>query len=157
MAEVGGETLPKNNAQYLRADYWDKRFASETAYEWLCAYDDVRDLIVPKLRRGDRLLVLGCGTSALPLELHDDEYGFAVTSIDISPTVIARLAHEHATARPSMRWEVRGAYPARGHDRRFAHARRARRSPGRWLAGCGARRRARSPHACVRASVFDLL
>ena len=59
MAEVGGDTLPKNNAQYLRADYWDKRFASETAYEWLCAYADVRDLIVTKLRRGDRLLVLG--------------------------------------------------------------------------------------------------
>lgn len=40
-------------------------------------------------RAGARVLVLGCGTSTLPLDLAAD--GFAVTATDIAPAAIERM------------------------------------------------------------------
>ena len=40
-------------------------------------------------RAGARVLVLGCGTSSLPLDLAAD--GFAVTATDIAPAAVERM------------------------------------------------------------------
>lgn len=40
-------------------------------------------------RAGARVVVLGCGTSSLPLDLAAD--GFAVTATDIAPAAVERM------------------------------------------------------------------
>ena len=62
----------------------------EEAYEWYKSYADFRHLVAPHLTPGARILVLGCGNSALPLDLHAD--GFQrLTCLDISPSVIRQM------------------------------------------------------------------
>ena len=34
MGDAAASTLPASNAGYLQAEYWEKRFQTETDYEW---------------------------------------------------------------------------------------------------------------------------
>ena len=68
----------------------------EEAYEWCKSYADFRHLVVPHLTPASSILILGCGNSALPLELHRD--GFKrLSCLDISPNVIRQMRGRAAT------------------------------------------------------------
>ena len=62
----------------------------EDEYEWFKGFADFRHLLLPHLRPTDKVLVLGCGNSSLPLDLWKEGYR-NITSIDLSPAVIAKM------------------------------------------------------------------
>ena len=63
----------------------------EDEYEWFKAFAEFRHLLLPHLKRGDKILILGCGNSLLPLDLWRE--GFReITSVDLSPAVIQKMA-----------------------------------------------------------------
>ncbi|XP_068933446.1 EEF1A lysine methyltransferase 4-like [Petaurus breviceps papuanus] len=99
--------LPKKNSEYREAQYWDERYqhALDTApYEWFCDFDAFRDLLEPELQPEDRILVLGCGNSALSYELLCGTFP-NVVSVDYSPVVVTAMPMY-----PSMlRWETMDA------------------------------------------------
>ena len=56
---------------YTRRDYWDARFETEDAKEWLCAFKDIRGLLEELLPedRDAKILLVGCGNSELGADL----------------------------------------------------------------------------------------
>lgn len=97
---------PKDNSQYLSADYWNARFGRESSHEWLRSYQDFRQLLRVHLKASDRILIVGNGTSALPLDLAAD--GFVhVTATDLSPAAIQGMQRRQAEAsRSDVQWQV---------------------------------------------------
>ncbi|XP_052014685.1 endothelin-converting enzyme 2 isoform X1 [Apodemus sylvaticus] len=99
--------LPERNFQYRQVQYWDQRYkdaADSGPYEWFGDFASFRALLEPELCPEDRILVLGCGNSALSYELFLG--GFPnVTSVDYSPVVVAAMRARYAHV-PSLRWEI---------------------------------------------------
>ncbi|KAB1283293.1 EEF1A lysine methyltransferase 4 [Camelus dromedarius] len=99
--------LPENNCWYREVQYWDQRYrcaADSAPYEWFGDFSSFRDLLEPELLPEDRILVLGCGSSALSYELF--LAGFPdVTSVDYSSVVVAAMRARYAHV-PKLRWET---------------------------------------------------
>ncbi|XP_053420291.1 EEF1A lysine methyltransferase 4 [Nycticebus coucang] len=110
MASLGapapGPELPERNCGYQEVQYWDQRYrdaADSVPYEWFGNFSSFRALLEPELRPEDRILVLGCGNSALSYELFLG--GFPdVTSVDYSSVVAAMQARYAHVSR--LRWET---------------------------------------------------
>ncbi|XP_029400139.1 EEF1A lysine methyltransferase 4 isoform X2 [Mus pahari] len=104
---VSPPELPEKNFQYRQVQYWDQRYkdaADSGPYEWFGDFASFRALLEPELCPEDRILVLGCGNSALSYELFLG--GFPnVTSVDYSPVVVAAMQVRYAHV-PSLRWET---------------------------------------------------
>ncbi|XP_004640779.1 endothelin-converting enzyme 2 isoform X2 [Octodon degus] len=102
--------LPKRNFEYREVQYWDQRYrsaADSAHYEWFGNFSSFRALLEPELRPEDRILVLGCGNSALSYELFLG--GFPdVTSVDYSSVVVAAMQARYAHL-PRLRWETMDA------------------------------------------------
>ena len=63
----------------------------EDEYEWFKGFADFRLLLLPHLKLGDKILIVGCGNSLLPMDLWRE--GFRdITSVDLSPAVIQKMA-----------------------------------------------------------------
>ena len=75
-------------------------FLQEDEYEWFKAFAEFRHLLLPHLKPGDKILILGCGNSLLPMDLWRE--GFRdITSVDLSPAVIHKMAaRAEAAVRP---------------------------------------------------------
>ncbi|XP_006160819.1 EEF1A lysine methyltransferase 4 [Tupaia chinensis] len=97
--------LPERNCGYREVQYWDQRYrdaADSAPYEWFGDFSSFRALLEPELRPEDRILVLGCGNSALSYELFRG--GFPdVTSVDYSSVVVAAMQARYAHV-PRLRW-----------------------------------------------------
>ncbi|XP_004834949.1 endothelin-converting enzyme 2 isoform X7 [Heterocephalus glaber] len=102
--------LPERNFEYCEVQYWDQRYrgaADSAPYEWFGNFSSFRALLEPELRPEDRILVLGCGNSALSYELFLG--GFPnVTSVDYSSVVVAAMQARYAHV-PRLRWETMDA------------------------------------------------
>ncbi|KAM5291904.1 EEF1A lysine methyltransferase 4 [Ctenodactylus gundi] len=99
--------LPERNFEYCEVQYWDQRYqsaADSEPYEWFGNFSSFRALLEPELRPEDRILVLGCGNSALSYELFLG--GFPnVTSVDYSSVVVAAMKARYAHV-PTLCWET---------------------------------------------------
>ena len=74
---------PQTTAEYLEKSYWDQRFQNEEQYDWFKDLGRFRHLLLPHLKSSDRILVLGCGNSAMTMDLWKE--GFKdICSIDLS-------------------------------------------------------------------------
>lgn len=82
--------LPDKNATYKLQEYWDKRYTKEDNFEWCKSYDDFKELIHEHVRKGDRILMLGCGNSTLSEDMYNDGYR-NIVNIDFSPVVIENM------------------------------------------------------------------
>uniref|UniRef100_A0A8C6WDS1 EEF1AKMT4-ECE2 readthrough transcript protein n=1 Tax=Nannospalax galili TaxID=1026970 RepID=A0A8C6WDS1_NANGA len=109
-APASAPCLPEQNLDYCKVQYWDQRYkdaAVSGPYEWFGDFASFRALLEPELRPEDRILVLGCGNSALSYELF--LRGFPnVTSVDYSSVVVNAMQVCHAHV-PSLRWETMDA------------------------------------------------
>ncbi|XP_053930777.1 EEF1A lysine methyltransferase 4 [Cuculus canorus] len=94
------------SARYRQRRFWDARYRQEGAEprEWLGGLSRFLPQLEPELRPGDRILVLGCGNSALSHDLHERGYT-DVTSIDFSPACIAAMRARYAHC-PGLHWAV---------------------------------------------------
>ena len=69
-------------------------------------YEQFRHLLLQHLRPSDRVLILGCGNSALAFDLCKDGV-HDITSLDISPVVIDRMRVRSAElGLPQLVWTV---------------------------------------------------
>jgi len=77
---------------YSDRNYWERRFAVETKYEWLCEYKHFAPIVDEYVKdKNETLLHIGCGTSSLSHDMHTA--GFAdVINVDFSQTLIDRCA-----------------------------------------------------------------
>ena len=82
--------LPDKNAAYKLQDYWDERYTKEESFEWCKSYDDFKGLMRKHVRNSDRILMLGCGNSALSEQMYQDGYR-NIVNIDFSPVVIENM------------------------------------------------------------------
>ena len=86
--------LPKRNDMYNVKEYWDERFAIEDKFEWCKSYSDFKHLMIQHVKKDDRILVLGCGTSRLSEEMYHDGY-MNIINIDYSHIVIEKMKRKH--------------------------------------------------------------
>lgn len=110
---------PSTSADYGDRGYWDRRYESggKPRYDWYLPYSDMRAELLGEVagvagegvldggrkeaRAAVRVLVVGCGNSALSEELHADGFT-SLLSVDYSPVVVERMQRE----RPALRFEV---------------------------------------------------
>lgn len=82
-------------ADFEKQSYWQKRFASETAFEWLTSSAAFMDVLAPYLQHlplSSPILHLGSGTSDLHNYLR--QHGFTdITNIDYEPRALERGQH----------------------------------------------------------------
>jgi len=87
-------------------EYWDHRYQTDKseAFDWFKSFEDIKELIVRRLAPHDKILVLGCGTSNLSIELyklgHED-----ITNVDFSSSCIEQMKEKYSEI--SMEWLVR--------------------------------------------------
>ena len=86
--------LPARNDTYKLKEYWDERFTVEDNFEWCKSYDDFKHLMSKHVRKNDRILMLGCGTSKLSEEMYHDGYT-SIINIDYSQVVIQKMKQKH--------------------------------------------------------------
>ena len=71
-------------AEYGEKTYWDTRFEKEVSNEWVACYEDIKAQINSHIPdKQSRILILGCGNSALSGLLCDDGF-HNITSTDYS-------------------------------------------------------------------------
>ncbi|XP_054839679.1 EEF1A lysine methyltransferase 4 isoform X2 [Eublepharis macularius] len=101
--------LPDSNARYGERSFWESRYRDEgaTPAEWFGGLDSFREQLEAELSPTDRILVLGCGNSALSYDLY--QLGYAdITSIDYSEACIASMQDCYACC-PGLHWSVMDA------------------------------------------------
>lgn len=120
--------MPRRNAADARRDYgtdeyWIDRYEArarrasclvddvvDETDEWLLDWQQLRPLLAPQLAADAKVIDLGCGTSALALDMLRDHLTHAearVLAIDLAPAAIsaqrdeqrARMREEHSAAR----------------------------------------------------------
>jgi SAM-dependent methyltransferase len=79
-------------ADFEKQSYWEKRFAAETAFEWLTTSAAFMDVLAPYLQNlplSSPILHLGSGTSDLHNYLR--QHGFTdITNVDYEPRALER-------------------------------------------------------------------
>ena len=100
--------LPKQTDDFHSKQYWQTFFErrGDESFEWYGSWAELRAIVVDeqKLRRTDRVLVVGCGNSDFSAELYDDGYE-EVTNVDFEATVISAMAARNES-RTKMSWLV---------------------------------------------------
>lgn len=95
---------PDDVGEYVTQVYWEGRFEKESSKEWLCTYEDVKARIATYIHdKNCRILVLGCGNSALSSQLYDDGYS-NITSADFSEIVIKNMKLKYKESHPRLKW-----------------------------------------------------
>ncbi|KAH7105999.1 S-adenosyl-L-methionine-dependent methyltransferase [Auriculariales sp. MPI-PUGE-AT-0066] len=98
------DLTPDQNKRYQEKDYWDERYAKDDGWhEWFKGYQELQPLldeIVPD--RSARILMLGCGNSALSKDMWEAGYK-NIVNIDYSSVVIEKMRSVHANME-SIQW-----------------------------------------------------
>ncbi|KAG8136251.1 hypothetical protein E2320_009214 [Naja naja] len=109
MEEAPRRQRPASNARYRERGFWDSRYEQEGAEptEWFGGLESFREQLEAELKPGDRILVLGCGNSALSYDLF--QLGYTdITNIDYSTVCIASMQDRYAHC-PGLHWAVMDA------------------------------------------------
>lgn len=111
------ELLPRQYEDFRKKEYWDSFFEkrSDEAFEWYGEYAQLQralhaelglpasapSALLAKLKRSVRVLVVGCGNSALSKQLADDGFS-SLVSVDFSERAVDEMRRKH----PEMDWRV---------------------------------------------------
>ena len=97
-----GEKYPN----YGRKSYWEKRYAAEEQpYDWYFRWDEVSKKIEHLFSQTDRVLVIGCGTSTMSVEMHASGRFPHIMNIDISTVAIEKMQAQTAGV-AGLEWAV---------------------------------------------------
>ncbi len=104
MGESDGGLLPRHAKDFGDRDYWDAFFRrrGRKAFEWYGEYAQLCSLLRKYARPSDKLLVVGCGNSALSQEMHDVGGYRELVSIDLSEVAIRQMKSK----RPDLDFRV---------------------------------------------------
>jgi len=102
--------LPCDNSVYNKKEYWDQRYTHEREFDWLGDFSGFKDLFLShaplSAYRDAKILILGCGNSALGRQLFDAGYR-DVTNSDYSEVCIDKQEAWHRTdGYKDIKWEV---------------------------------------------------
>ncbi|TDH67837.1 hypothetical protein CCR75_007980 [Bremia lactucae] len=113
----GHELLPLKAEDFRKQEYWDRFFKKrdKKAFEWYGDYttlrpclhallgltDDAPTSLLRRLKANVRVLVIGCGNSALSADLVNDGFS-CLLSVDFSARVINEMQSKH----PALKWQV---------------------------------------------------
>ncbi|CAG7733068.1 unnamed protein product [Allacma fusca] len=92
--------IPEENEDYGNVEYWNSRFAIEENYEWCKGYASFQGLFNQYVPKTDKILIVGNGSSNLPIDLYNDSYD-SVVSMDYSDNSIKKLQERSP---PSIRY-----------------------------------------------------
>ncbi|KAK1928594.1 Methyltransferase-like protein 13 [Phytophthora citrophthora] len=111
------ELLPHRAEDFRKQEYWDQFFQKrgEKAFEWYGDYASLRpglqallglptdapSSLLRRLKTKVRVLVVGCGNSALSADLAADGFS-SLLSVDFSERVIDEMRRKH----PALQWQV---------------------------------------------------
>ncbi|KAI9990172.1 hypothetical protein PInf_020598 [Phytophthora infestans] len=113
MTSSGHELLPRKAEDFRKQEYWDqfsrseaRRLLSGTAimprYDLGCRHCSVfLTMLLPRYCAKVRVLVVGCGNSALSADLAADGFS-SLLSVDFSERVIDEMRRKH----PVLQWQV---------------------------------------------------
>ena len=92
-------TIPDDNHDYAKMDYWDSRFKNEESYDWLGKYKSYQDLFTNilednNLSKDTPILIIGCGNSSLSYDMFQDGFSNIVSS-DYSEIVIEKMKEKY--------------------------------------------------------------
>ncbi|KAM0951242.1 putative endothelin-converting enzyme 1 [Dioscorea sansibarensis] len=88
---------------YGEASYWDRRYGQDPGpFEWYQKYRSLAPLFDLYLRRDHRLLLVGCGNSALGEDMLNDGYE-DIVNIDISSVVIEAMQKKYQD-KPALKY-----------------------------------------------------
>ena len=73
-------------------------------FDWYGRFGHFKNELTKFLKRGDNILVIGCGSSRLTEELYASEYT-SIANIDFSETVIKQMQERHSE-KTTLTWEV---------------------------------------------------
>lgn len=113
--------LPNQVQEFAQKKYWDNFFTKrDKSFEWYGQYEDFKAVLLKYIKPDDRLLVVGCGSSTLSIDLYDD--GFTNnTSIDISQVVIQKMIAEYTSngIRSNLKFETMDVFDMDYPDQSF--------------------------------------
>jgi len=82
--------------------YWDEGYKTgEAPKEWFVPYSLISAFIEKKISKESKILVIGCGTSSLSVEMFESGYK-NTESMDYSPQAINEMSANY----PNMIWKV---------------------------------------------------
>lgn len=75
---------------YFSNEYWEQRYRNDTEpFDWYLTWNDLKEIILPEIKKYDSALYVGCGSSTIAYNLIQDGF-HKVTGLDISKTVISQ-------------------------------------------------------------------
>eukprot|EP00918_Siedleckia_nematoides_P098784 GHVU01216113.1.p1 GENE.GHVU01216113.1~~GHVU01216113.1.p1 ORF type:complete len:204 (+),score=33.51 GHVU01216113.1:96-707(+) len=100
---------------YGSADYWNERYARDPEpFEWYQSWTQIRKHLTDKIDKKDRILIIGCGTSEMSMQMHAD--GFVrQTNIDFS-SVAVKLQQERTKKTGDLAFRVMDAADMRDFE-----------------------------------------
>ncbi|XP_043926807.1 EEF1A lysine methyltransferase 4 [Protopterus annectens] len=106
------EELPDSNSHYREQEYWDQRYSgsSDSSFEWFGPYAAFSHLLEGpegRVQKWERILVLGCGNSAMSYDMFHGGYRF-ITNIDYSSVCIENMRSKYSEC-TSMEWKMMDA------------------------------------------------
>eukprot|EP00906_Rhabdomonas_costata_P005460 RCo008181 len=89
-------------AYFATAEYWDRRYEAQPfVFEWYQSFTSLQPVLLRYLPPGGRILLAGCGNSALGEQLHDSGLYGAITGVDFS-AVAVRVMEARRRARVGL-------------------------------------------------------
>ena len=102
ICDDNGEPYPN----YGRKTYWDKRYAGEAEpYDWYFRWEQVAAKIEHLFGQTDKVLVIGCGSSTMSIEMHQSGRFPHITNMDISSVAIEKMRAQTAGI-SGLEWDV---------------------------------------------------
>jgi 2-polyprenyl-3-methyl-5-hydroxy-6-metoxy-1,4-benzoquinol methylase len=105
----------------IRFDVWSLSVISqskEETFDWFKGYAELKELLNKILpNKQDRILMLGCGNSALSEEMYADGYS-SIDNVDFSETVIKQM-RERTVGQTGLRWHVMDISELKFEDETF--------------------------------------
>lgn len=113
--------LPKASSEFASGQYWNEFFQKrgKAAFEWYGEFWQLAGTICKYLKSTDKILIVGCGNSALSADLYDTGYR-NIISIDISDVVIRQMKEKYVEARPQMQFLQMDATQMQFKDEEFS-------------------------------------
>ncbi|XP_066508882.1 EEF1A lysine methyltransferase 4-like [Hoplias malabaricus] len=88
------ECLPDSNTKYKDVKYWNERYKLEESFEWFGDFYKFQHLLVQHVGKEENILMLGCGNSALSVDMYRAGYG-NITNVDYSSVCVESMAQRH--------------------------------------------------------------
>mmetsp|Transcript_66857 Transcript_66857/g.157526 ORF Transcript_66857/g.157526 Transcript_66857/m.157526 type:complete len:314 (+) Transcript_66857:84-1025(+) len=99
----------RSGKRYASPEFWDARFQeADGLFDWYATFEELKDAFEAYCPAAvcEKVLVVGCGNSALSAELHQAGYG-DIASIDVSSAAIRKMQQEFASL--PLKWMVMDA------------------------------------------------